>query len=117
MSNEDFDNISYYDISFFTEYLLSYGVHGNSNNKTSHQAVLHEKKFKYLFSRLFLINKYYRKSCYPKLGKYLICYPVFLIFHCFFLLKHNFSSGLKFIFGKNNNKKIPTSLWKGIEII
>ncbi len=110
LTNKRYDNVEIIDIKFFTDYLLSYGIHGNSNNETSHQSSLHTNKFKYFISRVFLTNKSYRMASHPKLGKHWYLYPICLIVHWFYLLTHNLKSGFKFIFGRNHNKDLYSKL-------
>jgi len=94
------------DIGFFKDYLLSYGIHGYSNNETAHAASIHSNKFKYLMGRVFLINKGYRISKYPKMGRHILLYPICVICHLFYLLTHKLGKFFKFIFGKNKNKSL-----------
>ena len=104
LTDIDFDlSIESFDIKFFIDYMLSYGIHGYSNNETSKQAS-HNNKWKYFTRRVFLTDKAYRISIYPKMGKYAIWYPLCVICHLFYLLTHKLKSFFKFLFGKNNNK-------------
>ena len=107
----DFDNsICDVDVTFFIDYMLSYGIHGNSNNETSLQASVHSNKFKFFISRVFLTNKSYRITRYPILGRHWYLYPICLIKHWIYLITHKFGSFFKFIFGKNENKDLYNKL-------
>ena len=110
LSDIDFDSsVENIDITFFIDYMLSYGIHGFSNNETSKQSV-HQNKIKYFFTRVFLWNKSYRLSLYPKMGKYWIFYPICVLRHIFYLLTHKMKSFITFLFGKNKNKKLYKKL-------
>ena len=107
----DFDNsIDNKEISFFVDYLLNYGIHGHSNNETSSQASSHKNKLSYFFKRVFLLNKPYRTTRYPKLGKHWYLYPICLIKHLCYLITHKIGSFFKFLFGKNKNKRLYKEL-------
>ena len=109
--NEDFDKeIEALDVDFFINYLLSYGIHGHSNNETTSQASAHNNKFIYFINRVFLLNKPYRIIRYPKLGKHWYLYPICLIKHFLYLITHCFKSFIKFLFGKNKNKDLYKKL-------
>ncbi|MBQ7641094.1 MAG: nucleotidyltransferase family protein [Acholeplasmatales bacterium] len=103
------DNIINEDVTFFIDYLLSYGIHGHSNNETSVQASVHKNKFTYFISRVFLLNTPYRKARYPKLYHWYL-YPICLIKHWLFLITHKLGSFFKFLFGKNKNKDLYKKL-------
>lgn len=106
LTDIDFDNsVEKEDVKFFIDYMLSYGIHGYTNNETKKQAV-HQNKLKYFFIRVFLLNKSYRISLYPKMGNKIICYPICVIHHFFYLITHKLKSFHEFLFGKNNNKKL-----------
>jgi len=98
------------DVSFFIDYLLLYGIHGNSNNETSMNASSHKNKFKYAISRVFLTNKAYRISKYPNLGSHWYLYPICLLKHWLYLITHKLGSFFKFLFGKNKNKSLYKKL-------
>ena len=100
------DTIKKEDVTFFKDYLLSYGIHGHSNNETSQAASLHKNKLRYLLSRAFLINKAYRISKYPKMGRHILLYPICVICHLFYLFTHKLGKFFNFIFGKNKNKAL-----------
>ncbi|RIA75630.1 putative nucleotidyltransferase-like protein [Anaeroplasma bactoclasticum] len=110
LSYTDFDSsVENIDIEFFIDYMLSYGIHGYSNNETTKQAV-HQNKVRYFFSRVFVWNKAYRISLYPKMGKKAICYPLCVIHHFFYLITHKLKSFFLFLFGKNKNKELYKKL-------
>ena len=101
----DYDNtIETKDVSFFINYMMQYGIHGNSNNDTTVMAS-HNNKLKYFFVRVFLTNNAYRKARYPKLYHWYL-YPICIIKHWIFLITHKLGSFFKFIFGRNKNKKL-----------
>ena len=101
----DYDNtIETKDVSFFINYMMQYGIHGNSNNDTTVMAS-HNNKLKYFFVRVFLTNNAYRKARYPKLYQWYL-YPICIIKHWIFLITHKLGSFFKFIFGRNKNKKL-----------
>ena len=107
--DKDFDNsIETKDIKFFIDYMLQYGIHGNSNNDTSMNAA-HNNKLKYFFVRVFLTNNAYRRTRYPILYHWYF-YPICLIKHWIFLITHKLGAFFKFIFGKNKNKKLYKDL-------
>lgn len=110
LSGERFDDVKIKDIGFFIDYMMSYGIHGNSNNETSVMASAHENKIKYAFNRIFLINKNYRRTRYRILGAHWYLYLLCLIKHWIFLITHKMGSFFKFIFGKNKNKKLYKDL-------
>lgn len=106
----DFDSlIENSDVSFFIKYMEESGIHGYSR-EDGHQATSHNNKVKYFFHRLFLRPKEYRLSMYPRLGVHWYLFPICLIVHWFYLITHKLKSGIKFIFGKNKNKKIYKQL-------
>lgn len=107
----DFDSsISNEDVTFFINYLLSYGIHGHTNNETAFESSVHHNKIKFFFSRVFLTNKPYRTARYPKLGAHWYLYPVCLIWHWIYLLTHKLKAGIRFLFGKNKNKDLYKQL-------
>ena len=107
----DFDeSIGNEDVTFFIDYMLSYGIHGNSNNETEKRTAYHQNKYKYAISKILLTNKEYRKTKYPKLGSHFYLYPICLIKHWIYLLTHKLGSFFKFIFGKNKNKELYNKL-------
>ena len=107
---KDFDNsIENKDVSFFIDYMMQYGIHGNSNNETTVMAS-HNNKLKYFLVRVFLTNKAYRKTRYPKLGAHWYLYPICLLRHWVFLITHKLGSFFKFLFGKNKNKELYKKL-------
>ena len=107
--DKDFDSsIELKDVKFFIDYMMQYGIHGNSNNSTTINAS-HNKKMKYFIVRVFLLNNAYRKTRYPKLYHWYF-YPICLIKHWFYLITHKLGAGFKFIFGKNKNKKLYKDL-------
>lgn len=110
LSGIKFDDVSEYDIKFFIDYMMSYGIHGHSNNDTSVMASVHENKIKYAFNRIFLINKNYRRTRYRILGAHWYLYPLCLIKHWIYLVTHKMGSFFKFLFGKNKNKKLYKKL-------
>lgn len=108
--DKDFDSrIETKDVQFFIDYLLKYGIHGHANNATTMVASVHKSKFKYLMTKLFLLDKNYKKNKYPKLGHWYFM-PICLIVHWIYLLTHKFKSGFKFLFGRNKNKKLYKEL-------
>ena len=107
--DKDFDNsIESKDIKFFIDYMMQYGIHGNSNNDTTIMAS-HNNKLKYFMVRVFLFNNAYRKTRYPILYHWYL-YPICLIKHWLFLITHKLNAFFKFIFGKNKNKKLYNDL-------
>ncbi len=109
LTDNKYDKFEEEDISFFTEYLLSYGIHGNHENDTD-IASAHTNKMKYFFDRVFLTNKAYRISLYPKMGRKAILYPLCVICHLFYLLTHKLKRFFVFMFGKNKNKALYKKL-------
>ena len=109
LTDKEYDNLKKEDILFFRDYLLSYGIHGHQNNETTVSSV-HKNKVKYFFDRILLINKAYRISRYPKMGKIIILYPLCVIFHIIYLITHKLKKFFKFIFGKNKNKALYKKL-------
>lgn len=101
----EFDKYEKEDIKFFIDYLLSFGIHGHSFNETNN-ATSHKNKKKYFIERVFLLNKAYRISLYPKMGKIAILYPICVIRHLFYLLTHKLKKFFIFVFGKNKNKAL-----------
>ena len=78
--DKKFDNsIESKDIKFFINYMIQYGIHGNSNNDTTINAS-HNNKLKYFMVRAFLTNNAYRKTRYPKLYHWYL-YPICLLKH------------------------------------
>ncbi len=109
--NIDFDSsVVKEGVVFFEDYMLSYGIHGHSNNETSQAASAHKNKGRYLLSRIFMTDKNYRLSRYPRLGKHWYLYPVCIIVHLFYLLTHKMKKGLLFLFGRNKNKNLYKKL-------
>ena len=107
----DYDEtIEIENVQFFIDYLLQYGIHGNANNETSMQASLHSNKIRFFISRVFLTNKAYRISKYPKLGSHWYLYPICLLKHWVYLITHKLGSFFKFLFGKNKNKSLYKKL-------
>ena len=107
--DKDFDmSIETKDVSFFIDYMKQYGIHGNSNNDTTINAV-HNNKFRYFFVRVFLTNNAYRKTRYPKLYHWYF-YPICLFKHWIFLVTHKLGAFFKFLFGKNKNKQLYKDL-------
>ncbi|MCM1131343.1 MAG: nucleotidyltransferase family protein [Roseburia sp.] len=88
------------------DYMLSYGIHGHSNNGSEMVSTIHSHKFKYAITKIFLTNKNYRLSKYPKLGRHWYLYPICLIKHFVFLITHKLKAFFKFLFAKNKNKDI-----------
>lgn len=86
-----------------------YGINGNSYNETYMHASRHKHKFRYAFTNIFLTDKNYRMSSYPKLGR-LYFYPICLIVHWFYLLTHKLGSFFKFLFGKIRTKNYIKNL-------
>jgi len=107
----DFDeSIDNEDVTFFIDYMLSYGIHGNSNNETEKRTAYHQNKIKYAFSKILLTNREYRKTKYQKLGSHWYLYPICIIRHWIYLMKHKLGSFVKFLFGKNKNKSLYKKL-------
>lgn len=112
-------NVIYYisDISFdvctkencdeFIEYMLKSGIHGFGEHNDNDFTLAHAKKhkFRFILSRIFLTNKEYRKLRFPKLFRWYL-YPICLFVNIFYLLTHRLGTLIKFVFKKNNNKKI-----------
>lgn len=97
----DFDeSIVNEDVTFFIDYMLSYGIHGNSNNETEKRTAYHQNKIKYAFSKILLTNKEYRKTKYSKLGLHWYLYPICLIKHWIYLLTHKLGSFINFLLVK-----------------
>lgn len=110
LTNIKFDEFEIKDCQFFIDYMSSYGIYGYQNNETTHNASLHSNKFKYFIYRIFLINKPYRISKYPKLGSHWYLYPICLLKHWLYLITHKLGSFFKFLFGKNKNKSLYKKL-------
>lgn len=111
LSNIKFDeNVNDKDIQFFINYMLSYGIHGHSNNESVVNSTAHPNKIKYIFGRSFLTDKSYRKTRYPKLGSHWYLYPLCLIKHWIYLITHKMGAFFKFLFGKNKNKSLYKDL-------
>ena len=107
--DKDFDNtIESKDIKFFIDYMMQYGIHGNSNNDTTVMAS-HNNKLKYFIVRVFLTNNAYRRTRYPILYHWYY-YPICLLKHWIFLLTHKLGAFFRFVFGKNNNKSLYKKL-------
>ena len=108
--DKDFDNsIESKDVSFFIDYMMQYGIHGNANNETTIMSS-HNNKFNYFIVRVFLTNRAYRRTRYPKLGNHWYLYPICLLKHWIFLITHKLGSFFKFLFGKNKNKELYKKL-------
>lgn len=66
------------------EYILTGGVYGTFDNKVAVQQTRKKGKFSYLFSRIFLPYSQ-MKFKYPRLQKYPILYPFYVVKRCFSL--------------------------------
>ena len=111
ITDKEFDsNMKKVDISFFIEYLLSHGIHGQANNNETSMQASKNHKFRYFFSRILIINTAYRNAQHPILGKHWFLYPICLISHWWYLITHKSSGFFKFIFGKNKNKSLYKKL-------
>lgn len=109
LTNEKLDNIEIKDVNFFIDYMLKSGIHGFSeenNDGTIMEASRHKEKGHYFISRVFMTNKAYRISLYPKMGKHWYFYPICLIRHLFYLITHKMGAFFRFLFGKNAKKDI-----------
>lgn len=109
--NRNFDaSIEEKEVQFLIDYMLSYGIHGHANNESDMASTRHSHKFKYAITRIFLADKNYRLSKYPKMGKHWFLYPICLIRHWIYLLTHKLKAFYKFLFGKNKNKDLYKKL-------
>lgn len=109
--DKDYDNtIDDEDVTFFLDYLKLYGIHGNSHNDSSPNASRYRNKFRFAISRIFLTEKNYRLMRFPRMGKHWILYPIMILIHWIYLVTHKMNSFLKFLFGKNKNKKLYKKL-------
>ncbi len=119
LTKEKLDEFKTKEIDFFMDYLCSSGIHGSGQNENlkEKQLVRREHKVKYLFNKLLMINKTYRLSLYPKLGKHWYTYIFCLIHHSFYLLTHK----LKYFFimmfhRKSKEEKNKEKIFKEIGI-
>lgn len=86
LTDEKLDDFIYEDISFFLDYLVKCGIHGYGEaNRQSKDMVMNHKLGKRIFYKVFMPNKCFRTSLYPKLGKYWITYPLCLIHRIFYI--------------------------------
>ncbi len=106
ITGEEYDNLHKIDIDFFIEYLLQNGVHGLSHQETYDERQYGERrnKFSHMLSVIFMNDKTYRISLYPKYGKKTLMYPILLIHHIFYLFTHKFKKLLKFLFVRKSKK-------------
>jgi len=104
-----FEDYQKKDIKYFIEYMLKYGIHGHSNNEIS-STTARKNKLRVLISRVFLTNKAYRISCYPKMGKHLILWPICFIRHSFYLVFNKLPKFFIMVFKRNNRNKLYKDL-------
>lgn len=97
------------EIQFFYDYLMSYGIHGQNNNDSNYSSVK-KHKIKYILSRVFLTNKPYRISVFPRLGKHIIFWPMCFIIHLVYLIIKKTKKFFILIFKRNKRKDIYKKL-------
>lgn len=113
LTNVRFDDVEIIDIEFFIDYLVKSGVHGFSNDdRDKNRSINKERKFKYALMRLFMVNKAYRLSLYPKMGKHLILYPVCFIHHLFYLLIFKSKKAFRLLFKGNKTTDSQKEYYK-----
>ena len=103
-TGSEFDNLEKKDIKFFLDYMNNSGIHGFKSGKTK-PGFYGKNKVGYFFSRVFMTNKEYRISLYPRAGKHIIFYPFILIAHIFYLLTHKFKRLFEFIRRRPDKEK------------
>ncbi len=118
LTDEKLDDFIDEDVTFFFDYLIRCGIHGFSeNNKDSKDKVTNHKLCKRIFYRVFMPNKCFRTTLYPKLGKKWYTYPLCLIHR----ILHITFTKIKRIFlllftSKGNTSKEEKDLYKKIGI-
>lgn len=110
-TGKKYDNIELCDIDFFIDYMYKSGIHGFKSHDTE-TGFYGKSKFRYFISRVFMTNKEYRISLYPKAGRHWYLYIFLLIHHLFYLITHKFKRLFEFINRKPNDdeKKIYDKL-------
>lgn len=100
------DDFPIKNIDFMLDYLVNSGIHGNGKNNDIQNKIFTQKrnKVKYILARLFMTNKAYRLSKYPKLGLHFYTYPLCFIHHTFYLLTHKLIKFFKLIFKRKNKE-------------
>ena len=97
------------DINYFIDYMSSYGIHGNYHNDT-HQTSVRKHKFRHFLNRVFLLDKAYRISRFPKMGKHWYLYPLCIILHTLYLIFNKLPKFFILLFKSNNRKKLYKDL-------
>ena len=88
---------------------MSYGIHGQNNNDSNYSSVK-KHKIIYILSRVFLTNKPYRISVFPRLGKHIIFWPMCFIIHLVYLIIKKTKKFFILIFKRNKRKDIYKKL-------
>ena len=104
-----FEDFKKKDIKFFIDYMLKYGIHGHDNNDLNYTSA-RKNKFNIFIARVFLTNRAYRVSCYPKIGKHLIFWPICFIRHTFYLVFNKLPKFFILVFKRNNRGKLYKDL-------
>lgn len=78
LTDERLDIFEEENIDFFIDYLISSGIHGFAESKE--RKVSNYKLGKRIFYKIFMPNRCFRLSLYPKLGRHWFTYPICL-FH------------------------------------
>ncbi len=113
LTNEKYDNVEIIDIEFFIDYLVKSGIHGfDSDERDTNRAINKKDKFRYTLMRLFMTNKQYRISLYPKMGRYWFLYPICFIHHLFYLLIFKSKKAFKLLFTGNKISKEKKDYYK-----
>lgn len=104
LSNEELDEFSKEDITFFLDYLLRSGIHGfGKDNKREEKGFgIKTNKMKAIIAGTFMTNKAFRLSKYPRLGKHWFTYPFCLIHRVIYLLCTQTKKLFKLFFSKKN---------------
>lgn len=103
-SEEEVDAFTKEDVSFFIDYLVKSGIHGfgKESNRSEKGFGIKNNKFKAILSGTFMMNKAFRISKYPRLGKHWFTYPLCLIHRIVYLLCTQTKRLFKLFFSKKN---------------
>lgn len=104
LTEEEVDIVPKEDIDFFLEYLLKSGIHGfgEENERDQKGFGIKNHKVKAILAGTFMMDKTYRISKYPRLGKHWFTYPLCLIHRIFYLIFTQTGKLCKLLFLKKN---------------
>ncbi|MDE6407932.1 MAG: nucleotidyltransferase family protein [Anaeroplasmataceae bacterium] len=104
LTEEELDEFPKEDINFFIEYLVKSGIHGfgEESQREEKGFGIKNNKLKAIIAGTFMLNKPFRISKYPRLGKHWFTYPLCLIHRIIYLLCTQTKRLFKLLFSKKN---------------